>query len=100
MGTVRTKDLLDILTMKVVAGETGMHREVISNDISRPAFEMTGYFEYYPKERIQIVGKTEMNYFLNLTEHEQMDRMKGICTDVTPGIIVSNDMEVPQVIID
>lgn len=100
MGTVRTKDLLDVLTMDVVAGDTGMNREIISNDISRPAFEMTGYFEYYPKERVQIIGKTEMNYFLNLTEEEKTDRITRICTDVTPGIIVSNGMEVPQVFID
>lgn len=100
MGTVRTKDLLEVLTMDVVAGDTGMNREIISNDISRPAFEMTGYFEYYPKERVQIIGKTEMNYFLNLTEKEKIDRITRICTDVTPGIIVSNGMEVPQVFID
>lgn len=100
MRVVRTKDLLDNFNLTLVAGADGIHREITSNDISRPGFEMTGYFEYYPKERIQIIGKTEMNYFLNLTEEEQRDRAVRLCTDVTPGIIVTNSMEVPEVLIE
>src|SRR5699024_8016192 len=99
MSVVRTQDLIDNFTMDVVAGEDGIHREITSNDISRPGFEMTGFFEYYPKERIQIIGKTEMNYFLNLTYDEQVDRVNRLCTDITPGIIVTNGMDVPAVLI-
>ncbi|MEI3607445.1 HPr(Ser) kinase/phosphatase [Pseudogracilibacillus sp. SE30717A] len=100
MRVVRTKDLLDNFNLTVVAGADGIHREITSNDISRPGFEMTGFFEYYPKERIQIIGKTEMNYFLNLTEEEQKDRAERLCTDITPGLIVTNWMEVPQVLLN
>ena len=98
MRVVRTKDLLDNFNLTLVAGEDGIHREITSNDISRPAFEMTGFFEYYPKERIQIIGKTEMNYFLNLSEEEQQDRAERLCTDITPGIVVSNWMDIPEVL--
>lgn len=100
MRVVRTKDLLDNFNLTLVAGADGIHREITSNDISRPGFEMTGYFEYYPKERIQIIGKTEMNYFLNLSKEEQRDRAVRLCTDVTPGIIVTNWMDVPDVLIE
>lgn len=100
MPVVRTKDLLDNFNLTLVAGADGIHREITSNDISRPGFEMTGFFEYYPKERIQIIGKTEMNYFLNLTEEEQRDRVVRLCTDITPGIIVTNWMDVPEVLIE
>src|SRR5699024_8858981 len=100
MPVVRTKDLLDNFNLTLVAGADGIHREISSNDISRPAFEMTGFFEYYPKERIQIIGQSEMNYFLNLTALEQKDRAMRLCTDVTPGMVVSNWMDIPEVIIE
>lgn len=100
MNKVRTEDLLKEFKLVVVAGEDGIHREINSDDISRPGFEMTGFFEYYPKERIQIIGKTEMNYFLNLKEREQRDRVEKLCTDITPGIIITNGMEVPEIFID
>ena len=99
MNKVRTEDLLKQFKLEVIAGEDGIHREINSDDISRPGFEMTGFFEYYPKERIQIVGKTEMNYFLNLTESDQRDRVEKLCTDITPGIIITNGMEVPEIFI-
>lgn len=100
MPVVRTKDLLDNFNLTLVAGADGIHREILSNDISRPGFEMTGFFEYYPKERIQIIGKTEMNYLLRLSPEEQHDRASRLCTDVTPGIVVSNWLDIPDVLLD
>lgn len=97
---VRTKDLLDNFNLTLVAGKDGIHREIITSDISRPGIEMTGYFKYYPKERLQLIGKTEMTYFLGLSEEEQRDRAKRLCTDVTPGIVISRGMDVPQALID
>ncbi len=100
MKVVRTKDLLELFNLTLIGGEDGIHRKITSSDISRPGIEMTGYFEYYKQERIQILGKTEMAYFLNLSEEEQLDRAKRLCTDVTPGIIITNNMEVPDVILE
>ncbi|HLR60061.1 MAG TPA: HPr(Ser) kinase/phosphatase [Pseudogracilibacillus sp.] len=100
MKVVRTKDLLEMFNLTLIAGEDGIHRELTGSDISRPGIEMTGYFEYYKEERIQIIGKTEMSFFLSLNEEEQLDRAKKMCTDVTPGIIFTNDMEIPHVFIE
>ena len=100
MQVVRAQDLLDNFNLTLVAGDDGIHREISSNDISRPAFEMTGFFDYYPKERIQIIGQTEMSYFHNLSEAEQQDRADRLCTDVTPGLIVTNWMEVPEILLN
>src|SRR5690625_3194042 len=98
MKVVRTEDLLDNFNLTLVAGEDGIHREIASNDIHRPGFEMTGFFEYYPSERIQVIGKTEMNYFLKLSPEDQQDRADRLCTDVTPGIVVTNWMDIPDVL--
>lgn len=99
MGTiVRTKDLLDNFNLQLVAGKDGIFREIITSDISRPGIEMTGYFKYYPKERLQLIGRTEMTYYLDLTDEEKKDRAEKLCTDVTPGIVISRGMDVPEVL--
>lgn len=100
MRVVRTQDLLDNFNLTLVAGADGIHREINSNDIHRPGFEMTGFFEYYPKERIQIIGKTEMNYLKHLSKEEQKDRARRLCTDITPGLVISNWMDIPDVLMD
>src|SRR5690625_6946225 len=71
MTAVRTKDLLENFNLTLVAGFDGVHREITTSDISRPGIEMTGYFKYYPRERLQLIGKTEMAYFLDLTDEER-----------------------------
>src|SRR5699024_12274687 len=97
---VRKLVIMDNFYLTLVAGDDGIHREISSNDISRPVFEMTGFFEYYHKERIQIIGKTEINYFLDLTEAEQYDRANRLCTDITPGLVITNWMDIPQILLD
>ncbi|MGM8366068.1 HPr(Ser) kinase/phosphatase [Virgibacillus sp. W0181] len=99
-SVVRTKHLLENFNLTLAAGEDGLHREITTSDLSRPAIEMTGYFNYYPKERIQLIGKTEMGYFLDLTESEQRDRAERLCTDITPGIVVSNWMDIPDTLLE
>jgi HPr kinase/phosphorylase len=100
MATVRTQDLINNFNLNLIAGESGIHRKIIKSDMSRPAFEMTGFFEYYPADRLQLIGKTEMSYFLSLSEKEQLDRMKRLCTDITPGIIISRGMDIPEIMIE
>lgn len=96
VSTVCTKDLLDRFNLQLVAGEEGVHREIITSDISRPGLEMTGFFDYYPRERLQLIGKTELAYFLGLNAAERKQRAENLCTDVTPGIIISRGMDVPE----
>ncbi|KGP72910.1 HPr(Ser) kinase/phosphatase [Pontibacillus yanchengensis] len=100
MSKVRTQDLLDRFDLEIVAGEDGVHREIFTSDISRPGMEMAGYFKYYPSERLQLLGKTELSFFLELTDAEKKDRVTKLCTDVTPGIVITRAMEVPDLLIE
>src|SRR5699024_10384923 len=100
MSTVRTKDLLENFNLTLVAGGDGVHREIISSDVHRPGIEMTGYFHYYPKERVQLIGKTEMAYFLDLSDENKKDRMEQLCTDITPVIVISRGMDIPDVMLE
>ncbi len=99
MSKVRTQDLLDRFELEIVAGEDGAHREIFTSDISRPGMEMAGYFKYYPSERLQLLGKTELSFFNELSDEEKRDRVQKLCTDVTPGIVITRGMEVPDLLI-
>jgi HPr kinase/phosphorylase len=92
---VRTKDILERFHLELISGEEGINRPITMSDISRPGIEMAGYFDYYPAERIQLLGKTELSFFNQLTPSERMSRMEQLCTDITPAIIVTRGLEVP-----
>ncbi|MEH7440709.1 HPr(Ser) kinase/phosphatase [Bacillus sp. JJ1122] len=100
MSKVRTKDIIKKFDMELVSGEEGINRPITTTDISRPGLEIAGYFEYYPAERLQLLGKTELTFFEKLDPRDKAFRMEKLCTDITPGIIVTRDMEVPPELIE
>ncbi len=95
VAKVRTKDIVEKFDLELAGGEEGLHRPIITSDISRPGLEMAGYFNYYPAERIQLLGKTELSFLELLDEQERKRRIEALCTDITPGIIISRDLEIP-----
>ncbi len=100
VAKVTTNEIIEKFKMELVSGEEGIHRPITTSDISRPGLEMAGYFSYYPAERIQLLGRTEMSFYELLSTDEKKDRMRQLCTDNTPGIILSRDIEVPRELIE
>ncbi|TLS38528.1 HPr(Ser) kinase/phosphatase [Pseudalkalibacillus caeni] len=101
MVKVRMKDLIDKFNLELISGEEGIHRPIQTSDISRPGLEMAGFFTYYPAERLQLLGKTELSFFYGLEDPlKRKERMDRLCTDETPGIIISRSMDVPEELIE
>jgi HPr kinase/phosphorylase len=97
---VRTKDFYERFHLELISGEEGINRPITTSDISRPGIEIAGYFKYYPAERIQLLGKTELSFFAELSDHERMSRMERLCTDITPAIIITRGLEIPKELIE
>ncbi|MFD1926972.1 HPr(Ser) kinase/phosphatase [Sporosarcina siberiensis] len=95
MSYVLVKKIQDRFSLQLKAGEEGLGRKIYKSDISRPGLEMAGYFTFYPSERIQVLGKTELSFFNGLEKADRIDRMNRLCTEETPAIIAANGMEVP-----
>lgn len=100
MPKVRTKDIYERFHLELISGEEGINRPITTSDISRPGIEMAGYFEYYPAERIQLLGKTELSFYGELPVNERISRMERLCTDITPAIIITRGLDIPQELIE
>jgi len=100
MGFVRIKDLVGHFNMDLIAGKEGLDRKITTSDISRPGIEMTGYFAYYASERLQLIGRKEMSYFLELDHETRLSRLQNLFTDETPACIIARGMDVPPEFIE
>ncbi|SFB54829.1 Hpr(Ser) kinase/phosphatase [Cohnella sp. OV330] len=96
---VKVSELVQQFQLEVVAGSEGMRRTIVTDDLNRPGLEMAGYYDYYPAERTQILGKTELAFLEKLTSDERLERMRQICAEDTPCIIVTRGLEVPDELI-
>lgn len=100
MVKVSTKDVVEKFNFELVCGEEGINRPITTSDLSRPGIELAGFFDFYPAERLQILGKTELSFFEELDPEVRKERMELLCTDMTPGVIVSRGMEPPIELIE
>lgn len=96
MAKVTANDLLEEFQLEILAGEEGIYRPITTSDISRPGIEMAGFFTYYPAKRLQLLGRTELSFFEQLSNYDKEDRMEKLCTYDTPGIIISRGLEAPK----
>lgn len=100
MAQVTTKDVMEKFKLTLVSGHEGIGRHITTSDISRPGLEMAGYFTHYPANRVQLIGRTELSFFEMLPPELRQERMMKLCSQETPAIIISRNMDVPQELID
>ena len=94
---ITVRDLIKKLRLKVIYGnESLFDKEITTADISRPGLEMTGYFDYYPPERIQLVGMKEWSYLIKMTSHNRHQVLRKMFQPETPVLIIARDLEVPE----
>lgn len=80
--------------LKVYSGEELLEdKKVITTDISRPGIELTGYFDYYPSERIQLFGQTETSYSRSMTANNRYKVMLELCREDTPVLLISRNIQ-------
>ncbi len=91
----RVSDLVQKFNLEVVSGEAGLKRSITVADLNRPGLEIAGYFEFHPKERVQIMGRTELTFFHTLSGEERMERAERLCSDETPCFIITRSLDVP-----
>ena len=95
--TVTVKMLVDKLKLKVVYGnEELLAKAITTADISRPGLEMTGYFDYYSPERLQLVGMKEWSYLKTMTENNRYSVFTNMFKAETPAVIVARGLDIPE----
>ncbi|WP_040713287.1 HPr(Ser) kinase/phosphatase [Paenibacillus curdlanolyticus] len=92
---VKVSELVQQFQLEILSGEDGLRRTITTDDLYRPGLEMAGYFHYHPRERVQILGKTELTFLETLSAASRTERMEKLCNEESPCIIITRGMEPP-----
>lgn len=93
MEAITIKHLAAKLKLEILAGGQGLDCIIDNDDIHRPGLELTGYFEFFPNERIQLLGKQEITYLHSLTKKERDERIGQLIQKHPPCIIITRNQE-------
>ncbi len=61
-------------------------------DVNRPGLQLTGFYEYFNPERIQILGKTEFAFMATIEEDVRRERLELLFSQKVPAIIITREL--------
>lgn len=62
-------------------------------DYNRPGLELTGYLDYFDKNRILIIGKKEYYYFERMSSEERTQSLERFFSLVPPAMIFCRNLQ-------
>lgn len=87
---VSLSKIVDELSLKVYFTPKPIEEITVSStDINRPGLELTGYFEFFDKNRIIILGNTEFSYLSRFGSEQQRHVIDAIFSFGPPAVIIA-----------
>ena len=86
---------LEILNMP----QTGEDIFITTNEVNRPGLQMAGYFEFFDKERIQIIGKSEESFLRRFTPEKAEQRLKEWFSHKPVAVVICRDLKIDDMYI-
>ncbi len=96
--SVPLSDVIHEFDLEVLNAPEGMeHILVESDDINRPGLQLTGFFEYFDPNHIQIFGNEEISYLERMEPKARAEILDKLFSYKLPALIISRSLEpVPE----
>ena len=91
---VTVEKLIKDFDMEILSeGEKGL--EISVNDINRPGLQLSGFYNYFAPERIQVIGKAEWSFLENMGIELRKKRIDKYFSFNLNCLIITRDLD-PQ----
>lgn len=100
MYSVTLREVMDEFQLEDVS-ECGKIDDIVitTSDINRPGLQLAGYLEYFGTDRIQIIGKGEIEYLASLSSEERQRRLENFFSCGFPCMVVARGLDIfPEMI--
>ena len=67
--------------------------KLIHPDINRPALQLSGFYDHFDNERVQIIGHVEYAYINQMDAKRRLDMYEKLLSSKIPCIVYSSSME-------
>ena len=92
--SVKLGKLIDEFGLEVLRGAKGYQdRSIATEDVNRPGLQLTGFFDYFDPERLQVIGLVEITYLSGLTGEERRARFEMLLSQNIPALVIARGME-------
>lgn len=90
---VKLTDLVEKMNLKNLTPDIDLTEKVLTvPDINRPALQLTGYFDYFDSERVQVIGYVEYTYLEIMEDGLKREIYKQLLSYNVPCIIYTTEI--------
>ncbi|MEE1030646.1 MAG: HPr(Ser) kinase/phosphatase [Ruminococcus sp.] len=94
MKALKLTKLVEEMNLKNLTPDLDLDKiRVTTPEINRPALQLTGYFEHFASERVQIIGYVEFTYLMHLSREERLRCFEAFISKKIPCIIFTTMTE-------
>jgi HPr kinase/phosphorylase len=93
LKSLTIENLVQKFSLKVLTGENQLQKLITQPRSHRPGLEFVGHFDFFPTERVQILGRKEITYLHKLSIEERQLRIGNIVKYRPPCFIVTGGQE-------
>ncbi len=90
----------EALQLKLLGSNAGFERRVREPTINRPGLALSGFYSYFAVKRIQVLGSAELSYLKSLPVSEASERVRSLCAQHIPCLVISRSAKPPKFIIE
>lgn len=91
---VKLEKLIEKMNLKNLTPDLDLSQsEIQVPDINRPALQLTGYFDHFDSERVQIIGYVEYTYLETLSDEKKKEMYAQLLSYGIPCIIYCRNMD-------
>lgn len=94
------RDMAQQVGLQWVAGRNGGGRTLSSETIQKPTLALIGHLNFVHPNRVQVLGRAEMDYLRKLPEAGLRDAIDHLFSTELAAIVVSNGESVPALLRD
>ena len=92
--SVALKTLIEEFKLEALYIPEGRKIKITQPEVNRPGLALSGFFEVFDHNRIQLIGNAEHQYIAALSKSERLYRMEQFAVHRPPVIIITTSLSV------
>lgn len=93
MKGVSVSKIVDKMKLNVFNPEVDLKRKITRSDVNRPALQLTGFFDYFDKDRVQIIGTVEYTYLQHAAPKQRHEVYNQFLSYDIPCVIFCRSLQ-------
>ena len=92
--SVKLQTLIDEFKLETLYIPEGRKIKITQPEVNRPGLALSGFFEFFEANRVQLFGNAEHQYIASLSKKERLYRLEQFAVHHPPVIILTTNLSV------